>query len=291
MERVLTFLSELRNQGLDQRFSLDIASVKKGIRPRGLLHVHASLSTGVKSLLTTYGLKVIAERCLEGSRDPQSREGILSDLKADTKAEHVWHEIWFSSHEAPSIDSTELFRAPGRYLSYPKCCIKAMLATTTLSSFYDVYINDSRQRAWEINRLTTVFSDDLLIPDFFPCSLACHEARDFARPFIELAREVLGASRAAGWIERAKQPYFVYRDSLYTTRDYSLENSHLVVAMESMSKRLLKDIGRTISLQEVHFSLIPFAHFYNSPEEPLRITLTKGEQSLVELVASPKATA
>ena len=286
----MTFLNDVQLYGLDPRFALDIASVKKGIRPRGLLHVHASQARGIHSLLTTYGLKVIAERYLEGSRDSQSREGILSDLKPNTPASHLWHEIWFSTQDIAAIDSAELFHAPGLHLSYPGCCVNAMLATHTLSSFYDTYINDPHHRHWEINRLTTVFSDGLLIPDFFPCSLACREARDFASPFIELAREILGSNRAADWIQRAKQPYFVYQDSLYTALDYECEDNHLVVTMESMSKTHLKDIGKTISRHEDLFTLIPFAHFYDHATRPLRITLKKEGQSLIELTGPPHIT-
>jgi hypothetical protein len=287
----LTFLNDIQRQGLDPRYALDIASVKKGIRPRGLLHVHALQAPGIHALLTTYGLRVVAERQLEGSRDPQSREGILSDLKPDTPAERLWHEIWFSAQETAPIDPTELFRAPGVHLSYPGCCVDAMLATRTLSSFYDMYINDPRHRAWEINRLTTVFTDGLLIPDFFPCSLACREARDFARPFLELAREILGAQRAADWIARAKQPYFVYQDSLYTALDYACDNNHLVATMESMSRIPLQDIGKTIARQKDQFGLVPFAHFYERPNDFLRITLKKEGQPLIELTAPPEAVA
>lgn len=281
----MTLKDDINRQGLDSRYALDIASVKKGIRPRGLLHVHALQAPGIHSVLTAYGLKVIAERHLDGSRDPHSREGILSDLKPDTPAERLWHEIWFSAQETAQTDPAELFRAPGVYLSYPSCCVDAMLATRTLSSFYDVYINDPRHRAWEINRLTTVFTDGLLIPDFFPCSLACREARDFARPFIELAREILGAQRAADWIARAKQPYFVYQDSLFTALDYACDNNHLVVNMESMSRIRLKDIGKTITRQKDQFVLVPFAHFYEHPNDSLRITLKKEGQPLIELTA------
>lgn len=287
----MTFLNDIERQGLDPRFALDIASVKKGIRPRGLLHVHALQAPGIHSLLTAHGLKVVAERQLEGSRDPQSREGILSDLKPGTPSDRLWHEIWFSAPETAQIDPHELFRAPGVHLSYPGCCVDVMLATRTLSTFYDVYINAGRHRHWEINRLTTVFTDGLLIPDFFPCSLSCRKARDFARPFIELAWEVLGAERAADWIERAKQPYFVYQNSLYTAFDYACEGNHLVVTMESMSKMPLKDIGKTISRQEDNFALIPFAHFYECASDPLRITLKKEGQLLIELIAPPERSA
>jgi hypothetical protein len=281
----LTFLNDIQRQGLDPRFALDIASVKKGIRPRGLLHVHALQAPGIRSLLTSYGLKVVAERPLEGSRDPQSREGILSDLKPDTPAERLWHEIWFSAKETAAIDPAELFRAPGVHLSYPRCCVEAMLATRTLSTFYEVYVNDPRHRHWEINRLTTVFTDGLLIPDFFPCSLACREARDFARPFIDFAPEILGVTRASEWIARAKQPYFVYQNSLYTAFNYACENNRLVVDMDSMSKMPLKDIGKTIAQQHGQFELITFTHFYERPEEKLRIILEKNGQTQVELTS------
>ena len=284
----MTFTDDIKLQGLEPHFALDISSVKKGLRPRGLLHVHTLQAPGIHKLLTTYGLRVIAERHLEGSLDPQSREGILTDLKPNTPAERLWHEIWFSAQETAQIDPAELFRAPGLHLSYPSCCVEAMLAARTLSSFYEVYINDPRLRNWEINRLTTVFTDGLLIPDFFPCSLACHEARDFARPFIDLAREVLGAQRAAEWTERAKQPYFVFDNSLYTAFDYSCEDNHLFANMESMSKALLKDIGKTISRQDDHFALIPFAHFYERANEPLRITLKKEGEPPIQLIAPPQ---
>lgn len=283
----MTFLSDVQHYGLDPRFALDIASVKKGIRPRGLLHVHTSQASGIYSLLTAHGLKVVAERKLEGSRDPQSREAILSDLKPNTPVGGLWHEIWFAVHDTMPIDPAELFRAPGVHLSYPKCCVDAMLATQTLSTFYDRYINDPLQRYWEINRLTTVFSGGLLTPDFFPCSLACRPARDFARPFIELAQDILGTELASDWIRRAKQPYFVYRDSLYTALNYECEDNHLVVVMESMSKMLLKNIGKTIFRHEDQFTLLPFVHFYERANDPLRITLKAKGEPLLELVAPP----
>lgn len=287
----MTFLIDIQRQGLDTRFALDIASVKKGIRPRGLLHVHTSQAQGIHSLLTTYGLQVIAERHLEGSRDPQSREGILSDLKPDTPAEQLWHEIWFSAKETLPIAPAELFQAPGKYLSYPDCCVNAMRNASTLSSFYDRYINDQRHRAWEINRLTTVFSDGLLMPDFFPCSLACCEARDFARPFIELAKDILGTHQTEDWIRRAKQPYFIYQNALFTAFDYSCDDNHLKANMESMSKTLFHDIGKTISRKEDQFGLIPFTHFYERNNDLLRVTLDKGGETLIELFVLPESKA
>lgn len=271
----MNFLQEIERQGLDSRFALDIASVKSGIRQRGLLHVHASRAEGVRSLLTSYGLKLTGERLLESNQDSQSREGVLTDLKADTPLDRLWHEIWFSSQGAPPVEPQELFRAPGVHLSYPNCCIDAMLSTRTLSSFYDVYINAPEHRAWEINRLTTVFSEGLLTPDFFPCSLACKKARDFAEPFIKLSVEVFGQHKAADWIRRAKQPYFVYNHALYTASDYTIDDNHLVVETESMSAVPLQKIGATISQQGRALALIPFAHFYNFPSQELRITLTK----------------
>jgi hypothetical protein len=284
----LTFILDTHRYGLDARFALDIASVKIGVRPRGLLHVHASQASSIHSLLTAYGLKILAERQLEGSRDPSSREGILSDLKSNTPHDRLWHEIWFSQQNSAQVDSAELFRAPGFYLSYPPCCVDAMLATQTLSTIYDLYINDSQHRYWEINRLTTIFTDGLLMPDFFPCSLACCAARDFASPFIDMAASVLGAKRASEWIVRAKQPYFVYQDALFTAFDYECEDNHLTVTMESMSKTQLRDIGKTITHGQSHFALIPFRHFYAQSAEPLQITLRKDGQRLMELTAPPE---
>ncbi len=285
----MSLLNDIHRYGLDMRFALDIASIKMEIRPRGLLHIHSSQASSIHLLLKKYNLKVVAERYLEGSRDPYSREGILSDLKPNTPNDRLWHEIWFSKQDTATIDPLLLFRSPGKYLSYPACCVNAMMGTKTLSTFYELYINEPQQRHWEINRLTTIFTAGLLTPDFFPCSLSCRLARDFARPFIEIARDILGQERASDWIKRAKQPYFVYKDFLYTAFDYEYENNHLIATMESMSKKQLQEIGKTISCHTSNFSIIPFAHFYEHRKDLLRISLIKNGRPFIEFTASHEA--
>ena len=72
------------------------------------------------------------------------------------------------------------------FLGYPSCCVEKYEKTRGMGLFYRDYLFDeSKIRYNEINRLCTLFDSNLLMPDFFPCSLSCRSAKEFFDKIIE----------------------------------------------------------------------------------------------------------
>ena len=66
--------------------------------------------------------------------------------------------------------ATEVIKDSGKYLSYPKCCVKFYEGKNTLSLHYNKYLND-KTFYWQLNRLTSLFN----------LSFLCYLLKDVAR--------------------------------------------------------------------------------------------------------------
>jgi hypothetical protein len=234
-------IDAVQRAGLGARFALDVASVSRGIRKLGLLHVESIQEHATRTCLAELGLVVVASRVLHRFADPGSREHILVDSR--TSRGDDCQELWFAKPGARVPSATDLFSDPGLHLGYPDCCTRFMKDSSSLAFHYRRYLFDSAPRLWEINRLTTLFSSGLLMPDFFPCSLACEEARRFATPFIQLAEEILPEGEAARWIRQAKQPLLIYQGSLYSFSDWRIEGSTLHLKAGSARRVTIGDVA------------------------------------------------
>ena len=252
-------LDELTTAGLDTRFGIDVASVATGVRPRGLLHYPSVADDRITELLRRLQLLVVAKRNLYRTRDTHSREGILSQVPWPDSSSELWHELWFANRDAPSVDSESLFASPGHYLGYPDCCVEAMLRSRSLSTFYATYLFATRPRSWRLNRLTTLFSKRLMMPDFFPCSLACTAAEAFVAPFFEIGSQTFGIVEAGAWEKEARAAYFLNDGYLYQAIAWRITDEGVVVDLGGIRSIALQSIAE-IEMPKAKSRLLEFTH-------------------------------
>ena len=267
--------SDLLEIGIEERFALDIASVVVGIRPRGLLHISRTLRTGLVELFHRYGLAVGYERELGRTPDGQTRESILTDRTMHQEGAELWVELWYQRADQPLSSGEFLLRDSGIHLSYPTCCVESMRDKSSLGSHYRSYIFTSDpSRYWQLNRLSALFSKFILMPDFFPCHLACSHAHDFVKPFVSLAADVWGPDNQAEIVRRAQQPIFLWKDWVMTFEQFSVVDQCVRVERNSGMKVPLSTLG--INRHFTDPALLFFQHFHLSADHNRRLELYEG---------------
>lgn len=257
-------MKDLRNQllvlGLDTRFALDIGSVVSGIRPRGLMHVPSHQVAGTERLLGSLGLKLIASRPLFGRKDPSSREGVLTDQTTGNNAA-AWAEIWFASRQSAAIDASELFENPGRHLGYPDCCCLAMQKEDPLASLYFAYLQSGATRHWKLNRLAALFHPTILMPDFFPCSLACRAALEFVEPFTDLADGILPEHEVQEAKAAMRAPITLISEEIIHWPAWRLESGSLYLQSSRAKKEHISAVSTKLeALEPGQCALVMFDH-------------------------------
>jgi len=258
-------LELMRSVGMDERFAIDVGSVRRGHRVLGLLHLEACRAERIRDGLQLLGLKVVATRFLTRESDPTSRESLLKATRlaplGNVSASHEWAEIWFSRLGVDVPGADELFDDPGQFLGYPPCCVRSFQRIVGLSTHYRRYLFDAPLRHWELNRLTALFGRSLLMPDFFPCSLGCAAALRFCRLLLGAAEEVLGPVRLVDWIDLARQPIVIMGGSICTFAEWRLAGTCLEVSVSSGSKVPLDAVGSGLPSQAPDSPwLVPFTH-------------------------------
>ena len=175
-----TLKVELSKIDINPRFSIDIASVAERVRDFGLLHIEIYQKEKTIEILQNSNCKIIKSRDLKFIKDTESREGMMYDLKVGENPTHS--EVWYCSVNKEIEPDFDPFLNPGKYLGYPSCCVEKYETTRGMGLFYSDYLFDKENiRYNEINRLCTLFNPNLLMPDFFPCSLSCEHASEFAQ--------------------------------------------------------------------------------------------------------------
>ena len=275
---------------IDRRFALDVASVVSGTRPRALLHLPDAAKFELNRILTGLGLVEIASRTLYRTGDPASRESILCDsCPRDERACESWVEVWFQRVGGYVPSASWLLGNPGEALGYPTCCVNAFTRQRSLSDSYRRYLTDPAPGAWEVNRLATIFSNGLLMPDFFPCSLACDSARKFAIGFDVVARSVFSNSLIAEWRRMQRAVYTIIGSELVCWPEWNVLAGRLRVdADHSLRVPLVQvAIGLPPACGEVA-RLIPLAHVEFEGDGPQRdlmsVRLSWGEQVSLKFV-------
>ena len=178
----------LVSAGLSRRHYAEILTVRGQLRPYGLLHIPRHCSKAAEDLLANCNCKVQSKRYLLRRNDPTSYDGILADSSPD-QANFI--EFIFSNSQLSSgLPDKDI----GALLSYPDCCRKEWMSHQSQGVLYNTYLCDERPLAWELNRLALLFEPDVVVPDFFPCSLHCEKAANYSRAMLELARTHLPAS-------------------------------------------------------------------------------------------------
>jgi hypothetical protein len=165
---------EFYDNKINPRVLYDIFTVVYGVRKLGLLHIPIDSHKFIQDQLNDFKLFEIARKYLVVSKDKFSRESLLKDAVKIDESTHI--EIWFSLYK--NIDENP-FKNPGKSLKYPECCIKTYETNSGLSFFYNNYLFSNETRHFVLNRLVVLFNKDLLMPDFFPCSLSCKSSIKF----------------------------------------------------------------------------------------------------------------
>ena len=247
--------------GLEGRFAIDVASVHAGLRPRGLLHVAFHQNQIVSHWLKESGFRVDAERTLSRAEDSRTKESILSDCDGFGSCADLWHEIWFSCDKVSTVSEKQLFGNPGKWLGYPTCCVDFMRGQSTLANHFSRYLQSNESaRCWEINRLASLFTKDLLMLEFFPCSLSCAGALRFSQALLPLARRVLPTAEFAAGFSAARMPLLIWGDYVVGFPEWEFVDGRLNLKTDSAKKVRLIEIGCGEQSSLASPNLLRFAH-------------------------------
>jgi hypothetical protein len=185
----------LFSAGLSRRHYAEILTVSGQLRPFGLLHIPRQNAKIAEVLLSNCGCKIQSTRYLLRKDDPTSYDGVLADSSPD-QANFVEY-VFSGSQLGLGLPDLEM----GALLSYPECCRNEWMRHQSQGVLYNKYLCDEQPLAWEVNRLVLLFEPDVIVPDFFPCSLHCQNAVSYSRAMLELARTHLPVS----WIAKSEE--------------------------------------------------------------------------------------
>ena len=276
--------------GIDRRFALDIASVVSGTRPRALLHLPDAAKSELNRILGGLGLFKIATRTLYRRGDTSSRESVLFESSPnDGGTCENWVEVWFQRVGTEVPPASWLIGNPGEALSYPTCCVDAFTRRRSLSDSYFRYLTDPVPGAWEVNRLATIFSDGLLMPDFFPCSLACDSAKKFAIGFDGVAKSVFSGALISEWRRMQRAVYTIICADLVCWPNWSVNAGRLRLDADHALKVPLAEVAQGLPPTGGEVArLVPFAHIDFEGDGPQRdlilVRLSRGAQVSLKFV-------
>jgi hypothetical protein len=249
---------------LGKRAILDIASVIEGERPLCLLHIPKYNEKKVKEGIASIFLEIKHERSLLKYRDKFSRESILRSKTTVAKDdEEEWVELWISKPGIISNNLPNLEQSTGKALSYPGCCCIKYEGQISLANHYQEYMFSLNSRSWKINRLATIFSEAMFLPDYFPCSLSCKNSIKIAERFIRLSSIYFDQKTINSWIHDLMAPLTVWDDQLIWWKSWKVINETLIVDLSSARSKKLVDIASITKPVLINFSspwLIPFEH-------------------------------
>jgi hypothetical protein len=233
--KYLELKKSLFDCGINPRFSIDIASVAEKLRDFGLIHLEEHQTQKMIEILNNNHCKVIKLRKLKFTQDSESREGMLYDIKDGEKPTHC--EIWYSNIKNEIDPNFDPFLNPGKFLGYPKCCVSKYESTIGMGSFYKEYLfSDNNIRYNEINRLCTLFTSNLLMPDFFPCSLSCESAREFGKKIQSIVNLIYSKEEIKETYKYKLAPILLISEKLYCFPNFKLDNQKLTLKVDSSTQ-------------------------------------------------------
>jgi hypothetical protein len=221
--------------GLAPANVVDLASVRHGIRPLGLLHVPAANLSTIEEMLRDAGLRSIHRRTLARRRDSASHDSLLQSIDDDTDrvrsdaAEERWHEIWFALDGRVEFQESSMARAAGELLGYPPCCVRSNSGCASLAPYYRSYLNSAEPALWQANRLATALTGTRILPDYFPCSMHCQASASLADRCREAIRSEVDEATVNAWIRDLKAPITLWAGSLILWRSWSVEAETLTL--------------------------------------------------------------
>jgi hypothetical protein len=235
--KYLKLKQSLSDCGINTRFSIDIASVAERVRDYGLLHIEINQKGKTIELLQKSGCKIIKSRDLQFTKDSESREGMMYDIKDGEKATHS--EIWYCSVNKDIEPNFDPFLNPGKFLGYPSCCVEKYENTRGMGFFYRDYLFDeSNIRYNEINRLCTLFNSNLLMPDFFPCSLSCKSAKDFSVKIQAIINQIYSADQIQESYKYSYAPLIIFSEKLYCFPSFRIQAESLFLIVDEYTQYL-----------------------------------------------------
>jgi hypothetical protein len=226
--------------GLNLKDILDLHSVKYKIRKACLIHIKKNKYSDLIKIINQLKLNIVAERTLYLYKDIKTHENLLyskrfikdtvgagigkkknknefnhDDIKYSKlrfKKNYLGKtiELWVSQNEKIS---EKYFKDSGKYLSYPKCCVKFYEGKNTLSLHYNKYLND-KTFYWQLNRLTSLFNLSFLMPDFFPCSLNCKSALKLSNKYLNISKKIFEKKMYESVINNQKSPLLIYNNKI-----------------------------------------------------------------------------
>lgn len=233
--KYLKLKESLSDCGINPRFSIDIASVAERIRDFGLIHIEANKKKQMIRILDNCNCKIIKSRDLKFIKDSESREGMLYDITDCEKPTHC--EIWYCNIDKEIDPNFDPFLNPGEFLGYPKCCVSKYESTSGMGLFYKEYLfSDNKIRYNEINRLCTLFFPNLLMPDFFPCSMSCEEAKNFSLKTQSIINLIYTKEEIKETYRYKSAPILLTSEKLYCFPNFKLENQKLTLMVDSSSQ-------------------------------------------------------
>jgi hypothetical protein len=235
--KYLKLKQSLSDCGINPRFSIDIASVAERVRDFGLLHIEIYQKEKTIEILQNSNCKIIKSRDLKFIKDFESREGMMYDLKDGEKPTHS--EVWYCSVNKEIEPDFDPFLNPGKYLEYPSCCVEKYETTRGMGLFYRDYLFDETKiRYNEINRLCTLFNPNLLMPDFFPCSLSCKSARDFSIKIQSIINMIYSDEEIQESNKYSNAVLIMLSEKLFCFPNFRIEDNNLILIADESAQYL-----------------------------------------------------
>jgi hypothetical protein len=222
---------EFTDNNLNPRILYDIFTILFGVRKIGLIHLPIGKYNFIQKQLIDFNLFEVAIRYLIISEDEGSRENLLRDTDNNDNATHI--ELWFSREESIEVNP---FKNPGKTLSYPDCCVKSYESNLGLSNFYNKYLFSNEPRYYTLNRLVVLFNEDLLMPDYFPCSLSCQASRLFIENANSIVLDKFPKEIISKVVKIMKVPLLLWGDDLIYVPDWEVKSNNLYLQINNNIK-------------------------------------------------------
>lgn len=254
---------DVRDLGLPRTITLDISSILSGIRTHSLIHIPHASTPKLDELLSKWGFVVAWRKIMYLVKDPDSTDSILKENPPSHGPFELWNEYLLTTEKNKELAIMK--NRMGYALGYPECCQNHYSTADSLSSIYYSYVYSSVPYLWQLNRLSRLFSGELLCPDYFPCSMHCEHSAKLFNEFHILYKSIYGDESYAEETNLLRSPLLIINDTLSRWPTWSIDGNTLILSTDgSMSLPLLTIFGENRSLHKSpHASLIPANHLGN----------------------------
>jgi len=264
MKSITNSLScDVRDLGLPRTITLDISSILYGIRTHSLIHLPHASTPQLDELLSKWGFVVAWRKTLYLVKDPDSTDSILKENPPSHGPFELWNEYLLSTEKnrEPAIRKNGMAYA----LGYPECCQNNYLTADGLSSIYYSYVYSRVPYLWQLNRLSRLFSGDLLGPDYFPCSMHCVHSAKLFNEFHILYKSIYGDESYAEETNLLRSPLLIINETLSRWPTWSIDGNTLILSTDgSMSLPLMTIFGeKRPIIKSSQAILIPANHLGN----------------------------